>query len=626
MRKILRGSCQDFEILPWHQSRLGQPFVGVVPEPEEEEEAAPADVTASTAPPEENNWIRFLVIDDATTEPVEGAQIKVKLPDGTVEGHKTDSAGMVRISDIPAGTCDIERLIDVKGYVVVDFDGTACDAQSSAKKYSPQDGDTLEKIAERETAAGNEMTWQSIAKFNWGTEDVDDINEHLRDELGCRKRDEANNFVVSSDDEPQGELLLPVGFQKSGLATGKSYTIWVRRKECPPQFLECCSIPGVTFEFDKSFVRPTVVDHIQKLEDAIAKYPDAKIMIFGHTDKVGPDAYNKKLSERRAKSVYAFITDDAGVWEDLYKEEKWGTKVVQMILKDFGDPYDPGPVDGKNGPRTTAAIKEYQKAQGLKADGVAGPQTREKMFLEYMTGKHDVELKPEQFMEPQHMGCGEFNPMKATEKAHEPNRRVTFYLFHPERLPKLPCKASNTGPCKKQMDPPKPRHSASFRCSFYDSIARRCPCEGGGPIVELPALRIDLEIEQKDSKLQDDKYTLFCSDDESIYKKTLTVKDDHVPEDEFLTLEFLDLISDRPYTLEVEPGTGAECYRLFEQVPLEELLSGKYAYPGSGEEPEEEDSEIEQIYDDSEDAELPYDDDLSDEEQQSDDWEPEEEA
>ena len=53
--------------------------------------------------------------------------------------------------------------------------------RSAATKYQPQDGDTLEKIAERETAAGNALTAAEIARFNWGTADEDVIDEHLRE-------------------------------------------------------------------------------------------------------------------------------------------------------------------------------------------------------------------------------------------------------------------------------------------------------------------------------------------------------------------------------------------------------------------------------------------------------------
>ncbi|MFQ5568049.1 MAG: peptidoglycan-binding protein [Rhodothermales bacterium] len=352
------------------------------------------------------------------------------------------------------------------------------DKHDTAKPYTPQDADTLHAIAERETAQGNPLTWQDIARYNWGTDDEATANEFLRDELGAYQRDADNNFIISTDVEPRSELLIPVRFKQSGLALKQIHTLRVIRKVAPPQFLTCCQIPGTTFAYDKSFLRPSVVDHLQPLEDELAAHPEAMTMIFGHTDKVGNEHYNKTLSERRALSTYAFITNDAETWEMLYNQEMWGTKVIQEILKDFDEPaFDPGPADGIYGSQTRQAVRNYQEARGLYADGNAGPETRKALFYDYMTGKHDIELTPDQFMDPKHMGCGEFNPVEETEMANEDNRRVTFFLFHPDRLPNLPCQHGSLAPCHKQSTPPWPRYTESFKCSFYDSIAKKCGCE-----------------------------------------------------------------------------------------------------------------------------------------------------
>ena len=38
--------------------------------------------------------------------------------------------------------------------------------------------------------------------------------------------------------------------------------------------------------------------------------------------------------------------------------------------------YDPGTADGKDGPKTQAAVKKFQGDAGLTADGIAGPNTK----------------------------------------------------------------------------------------------------------------------------------------------------------------------------------------------------------------------------------------------------------
>lgn len=350
------------------------------------------------------------------------------------------------------------------------------DRRESARRYTPRDGDTLQRIAERETADGNPLTWQELARFNWGTDDPGEVDARLRDELGCRRRDADNRYVVSTDDVPRGELLIPVRYERPGLAIEQTHTLRVRRKRCPEQFLGCCSLPGVTFAFDGSFVRPAVVEHLRALETLARAHPEARVMIFGHTDAVGDDMYNKKLSERRAWSVYAFVVNDADAWEALYnhEDEAWGVPVLQEILADLG--HRPGLADGDWGPETRAAARAFL---GLPDDAPVENDAafRRRLFAAYMASKHDIDLPPERFMPPRYMGCGEYNPLEATDEAHARNRRVTFFLFEPSRLPTLPCAYADLGPCGRQMVTIARRHHAPFRCSFYDSLAARCASE-----------------------------------------------------------------------------------------------------------------------------------------------------
>ena len=47
---------------------------------------------------------------------------------------------------------------------------------------------------------------------------------------------------------------------------------------------------------------------------------------------------------------------------------------VQQRLTNLG--WDPGPVDGVNGPRTKAGVRQFQARYQLTVDGAAGPQTQ----------------------------------------------------------------------------------------------------------------------------------------------------------------------------------------------------------------------------------------------------------
>jgi len=82
-----------------------------------------------------------------------------------------------------------------------------------------------------------------------------------------------------------------------------------------------CPVPvtidlrGVNFDFDKSKLRPDAVEILNQAIEVLKKYPELKVEVAGHTDSIGTDAYNQKLSERRAKAVYDYLTSngvDAG--------------------------------------------------------------------------------------------------------------------------------------------------------------------------------------------------------------------------------------------------------------------------------------------------------------------------
>ena len=69
---------------------------------------------------------------------------------------------------------------------------------------------------------------------------------------------------------------------------------------------------SLLFSPDSAVVRPAVVDQIARLGDVLAKYPDDRIRIVGHTDATGSAAHDEELSLRRAEAVRS-ILENRGV-------------------------------------------------------------------------------------------------------------------------------------------------------------------------------------------------------------------------------------------------------------------------------------------------------------------------
>ena len=69
----------------------------------------------------------------------------------------------------------------------------------------------------------------------------------------------------------------------------------------------------VKFDFDKAVVKEESYGDIKNLADFMNQYPQTTTTVEGHTDSKGTDAYNQKLSERRANAVREVLVNQYGV-------------------------------------------------------------------------------------------------------------------------------------------------------------------------------------------------------------------------------------------------------------------------------------------------------------------------
>jgi len=66
--------------------------------------------------------------------------------------------------------------------------------------------------------------------------------------------------------------------------------------------------PVVNFAFNSAELDAGARDTLREQANWIRQFPEVRFRVYGHTDLVGSDAYNKALGMRRAQAVVSFLT------------------------------------------------------------------------------------------------------------------------------------------------------------------------------------------------------------------------------------------------------------------------------------------------------------------------------
>ncbi|MGA2500603.1 MAG: OmpA family protein, partial [Tepidisphaeraceae bacterium] len=467
---------------------------------DDKKEAPPPTPGPGPAPAKKKlTWIEIKVVEDGSDQPITPVRLTIKTPDGNEAFHTTNSDGLIRIDDIDEGTCDVR--CEPKGAEIpttMDF-VTIGDKPSGKNKAGPlpgktstlrvlevedrkvKTGDTLDSLAAEVKIARNDLT-----TFNFQTNDPAQVNEQVGVVVGSTKTDADGTYQFDSADKP-GILRLPKKFEQTGLATGKRHVIrtvavpdvkrvWIIEMEHLHFHFDSAVLladyisddPNTTIPPDKHVTAMSV------LAEALATArdnPARKMLLTGHTDTSGSAEYNLPLSQQRADSVLAALTGDRDGWVKVAKD-KHRVEDYQLILKwvaaDQNWACDPGKVDNADGPKTQAAVKEFQKrynqelGKSIGEDGIVGEQTWGAFFDMYMKelaeicGTDEDGLKKlranVKFVDDskKSVGCGKNFPKDhrgVDNWRSKENRRVEILFFNQAKLPKLDCHPS-AGKCE----------------------------------------------------------------------------------------------------------------------------------------------------------------------------------
>lgn len=93
------------------------------------------------------------------------------------------------------------------------------------------------------------------------------------------------------------------------------------------------AIKGITFERDKDIIRKTSFPTLDEAVKVMKDYPQIRLLIEGHTSSEGTREHNLDLSDRRAKSVKAYMVA-AGVTEDRIDTKGFGPDMRVVVPDD----------------------------------------------------------------------------------------------------------------------------------------------------------------------------------------------------------------------------------------------------------------------------------------------------
>lgn len=101
---------------------------------------------------------------------------------------------------------------------------------------------------------------------------------------------------------------------------------------------------GILFDVDKDVVKPEARAKLAKAAEVLVQYPDTYVVVEGHTDSTGSEAYNQALSERRAAHVRDVLVQH-------------GVPASRLSIKGYGET---DPVADNSTPEGRAANRRVQ--------------------------------------------------------------------------------------------------------------------------------------------------------------------------------------------------------------------------------------------------------------------------
>ncbi|WP_044109041.1 OmpA family protein [Xylanibacter brevis] len=97
-------------------------------------------------------------------------------------------------------------------------------------------------------------------------------------------------------------------------------------------------IRNIFYDFDKATLRPESTQALDSLITLLNENPNITIELSSHTDFRGADAYNQRLSQRRAESVVNYLIDH-GIAQDRLSPVGYGEEKPKVVKRKLTETY-----------------------------------------------------------------------------------------------------------------------------------------------------------------------------------------------------------------------------------------------------------------------------------------------
>lgn len=142
---------------------------------------------------------------------------------------------------------------------------------------------------------------------------IDDILVRPREKGDAATTGKPDKVIIPKEEPPKKEDIPEVKTSEKDL------------NEIDYQLGQKIKLDNIFFETDKSTLKPESTEELDKLVKILNDNPNIKIKINGHTDNVGTEKYNIKLSKNRAAEVEKYLVKN-GIKKERLKNDGYGSK------------------------------------------------------------------------------------------------------------------------------------------------------------------------------------------------------------------------------------------------------------------------------------------------------------